>query len=197
MKILSLHCDYIRFKTLKKAIKEPEELHEYQKKQIEVKEALVILTAVEKQDEENPSLLNDYINEIKDLVKQINPKTIVLYPYAHLSSSLSKPSFASDILKKAENLLSKEYRVVRAPFGYYKEFELKCKGHPLSELSRTIGKSLDEVSDKKIQRDDMVNYKTLLKEISKAKLDTSKLKPNDHRIIGKQMDLFSFSELSP
>ena len=28
--------------------------------------------------------------------------------------------------------------IVRAPFGYYKEFELKCKGHPLAELSREI-----------------------------------------------------------
>jgi len=38
---------------------------------------------------------------------------------------------------------------------------------------------------------------TLLKQISKSKLDTSKLKENDHRIIGKQMDLFSFSETAP
>jgi threonyl-tRNA synthetase len=37
----------------------------------------------------------------------------------------------------------------------------------------------------------------LLKEISKTKLDTSKLKNNDHRIIGRQMDLFSFSETAP
>ncbi len=28
--------------------------------------------------------------------------------------------------------------VKRAPFGWYKAFSLSCKGHPLSELSRTI-----------------------------------------------------------
>ncbi|MEJ2497248.1 MAG: hypothetical protein P8Y43_07225, partial [Sulfurovaceae bacterium] len=35
------------------------------------------------------------------------------------------------------------------------------------------------------------------KELSKTKLDTSKLKKNDHRIIGKEMDLFSFNEVAP
>jgi threonyl-tRNA synthetase len=28
--------------------------------------------------------------------------------------------------------------VTRTPFGYYKQFTIKCKGHPLSELSREI-----------------------------------------------------------
>ncbi|MBM3309827.1 MAG: threonine--tRNA ligase, partial [Candidatus Altiarchaeales archaeon] len=31
-----------------------------------------------------------------------------------------------------------DFKVLKAPFGWYKSFELKCKGHPLSELSRTI-----------------------------------------------------------
>ncbi|MCK7498421.1 MAG: hypothetical protein MZW92_53160 [Comamonadaceae bacterium] len=39
--------------------------------------------------------------------------------------------------------------------------------------------------------------KQLLSEISKSKLDSSKLKDNDHRILGRQMDLFSFSEVAP
>ena len=38
MKILSLHCDYIKFKPLKKALKEPEELSEKRKKEIMVEE---------------------------------------------------------------------------------------------------------------------------------------------------------------
>ena len=48
MKILTLHCDYIRFKPLKKAIKDPEKLSEDRLKEITIKDALVILTAVEK-----------------------------------------------------------------------------------------------------------------------------------------------------
>jgi threonyl-tRNA synthetase len=36
-----------------------------------------------------------------------------------------------------------------------------------------------------------------LNEITKIRLDTSKLKENDHRIIGQKLDLFSFNEVAP
>jgi threonyl-tRNA synthetase len=183
MKILSLHCDYIKFKPLKKALKNPEELKDKEEKT--VNEALVIFTAVEKGDSSSDEL----VNAVKDIAKQVNAQNIVLYPYAHLSSNLSSPEIAIKILQEAEKSLKKSFKVTRAPFGYYKEFELKCKGHPLSELSREIiqGKESEETYDPK----------QLLREISKAKLDTSKLKQNDHRIIGKEMDLFSFNDVAP
>ena len=192
MKILSLHCDYIKFKAVKKALKEPEELDEKRKKEIQVKDPLVIFTAVEKQDEGNPEILKEYLKNITDIVKQVDAKNIVLYPYAHLSPSLSRPDFALKILKEAEHALSQNspYNITRAPFGYYKEFELKCKGHPLAELSR-------EINNEGVVVEEKYDYKQLLKEISKSKLDTTKLKENDHRIIAKQMDLFSFSEVAP
>ncbi|MFA5723806.1 MAG: threonine--tRNA ligase [Candidatus Pacearchaeota archaeon] len=199
MKILSLHCDYIKFKPLKKALKEPEVLDEKRKENIEVTDPLVIFTAVEKQDETNSNLLSEYIKNIEDLIKQVNATNIVLYPYAHLSSSLSRPDFALKTLESAEKELSKnkKYKITRAPFGYYKEFELKCKGHPLSELSRSIGENKIETKSKIVDKSETVDHEQLLREISKTKLDTSKLKDNDHRIIGKQMDLFSFSEVAP
>src|SRR3989338_6367054 len=201
MKILSLHCDYIKFKAVKKAIKEPEELFEEKKKEIIVKEPLVILTAVEKGDEANKNIVEQYLKEIKDIAKQVNAKNIVLYPYAHLSPNLSKPAFAMETMKKAEAELSKDknFKVTRAPFGYYKEFELKCKGHPLAELSREINSEGKQSQKEKIisVSEEVYDYKKLLNEISKTKLDREKLKDNDHRIIGKQMDLFSFSETAP
>lgn len=189
MKFLSLHCDYIKFKPLKKALKEVEPLSEREKEEKVVKETLVILTAVEKED--NSKIVEDYTKNIEEIAKQVNTKKIVLYPYAHLSSNLSAPSIAIKILKDAEEKLKKDgFEVVRAPFGYYKEFELKVKGHPLSELSREI-----KVSGK--ESDENYDPKQLLREISKTKLDSSKLKSNDHRIIGNEMDLFSFSEVAP
>ncbi len=189
MKILSLHCDYIRFKPLKKALKEPEELSEERKKEQFVKEPLVILTAVEKGD--SMDSVKELVKNIEDISSQVNDRKIVLYPYAHLSSNLSSPAIAVKILEEAEReLKKKKFEVIRAPFGYYKEFELKVKGHPLSELSREI-KIQEKESDEKY---DPVQ---LLREISKNRLDTSKLKDNDHRIIGNEMDLFSFSEVAP
>jgi threonyl-tRNA synthetase len=199
MKILSLHCDYIKFKPVKPAIKGME-LPAEENKAVEVKEPLVIMTAVEKADEDNKTILADYIKNILDLKEKIGKvERIVLYPYAHLSSSLSAPDFAKQLLIDAEKeLKAKGIETFRAPFGYYKEFELKCKGHPLSELSRKIGnEEVIEVKTTITKKEEVYDPQKLLAQISKSKLDTSKLKENDHRIIGKNLDLFSFSEVAP
>ena len=194
MKILNLHVDYIKFKPLKKALKGISELSAGEKEEREIKEALVVLCAVEKSDGNVEKIVENLVENIKEIAKQVNAKNIVLYPYAHLSSNLSSPEIAQKVLEKAEKeLLKNKFKVVRAPFGYYKEFELKVKGHPLSELSREI--RADELKGK--VNEEKYDAKQLLKEISKSKLDTSKLKDNDHRIIGRQMDLFSFSEVAP
>jgi len=201
MKILSLHCDYIKFKPIKKAIKEPEELKS--KDLVEVKEPLGIFIAVEKSDESNPDkAVEELIKTILDLKDKTKAKRIVLYPYAHLSSDLSNPDIALKVLQKAEEQLKKKkIEVYRAPFGYYKEFELKCKGHPLAELSRIINiEGVDKKGTKKSlekTEKEIYDYQKLLRQISKTKLDTSKLKENDHRILGQKLDLFSFSETAP
>lgn len=201
MKILSLHCDYIKFKPVQKALKQPEELTDEQKKPKEVKEALVIFTAVEQGD--TPEIVSVLIENIKDIARQVKATNIVLYPYAHLSSQLAAPAVAEGILKEAEKKLKEDkekFSVTRAPFGYYKEFELKCKGHPLAELSRsiTIGASGKKGEAKVVERELSENErKVLLREISRTKLDREKLKENDHRILGQQMDLFSFNEVAP
>jgi threonyl-tRNA synthetase len=98
--------------------------------------------------------------------------------------------------------LKKEgYEVTRAPFGYYKEFELKVKGHPLSELSKEFraGELTKEAKTPKeiLRKEEAYDSKKLLNEISRSKLDTSKLKDNDHRILGQRLDLFSFNEVAP
>jgi len=186
MKILALHSDYINIEAKKKALKDAEEIKE---KTLSEKECLVVLTAVEKIDENNTDFVSkQLVNEIKDISKQVKTKNIVLYPYVHLSNSPSSPKIALEILKKAENLLKKTFKIKRAPFGWYKMFEIKVKGHPLSELSREIRAEGKETK---------YDYKKLLKEISKSRLDRTKLKDNDHRILGQQMDLFSFNEVAP
>ncbi len=189
MKILLLHTDYIKFKPLKKALKKIKSLSEEEKKGGEIKEALTVMTAVEKTDTDVEGIVEKFVENVRDIAEQVSAKNIVLYPYAHLSSELASPELAIEVLEKAEKELKKFFNVVKAPFGYYKEFEMKVKGHPLSELSRDI----------KFEKKDGEKYdaKQLLREISKTKLDKSKLKANDHRIIGQQMDLYSFNETAP
>ena len=152
MRVLLIHSDHLKYKTKNKT-PIAEEI-EKEKENGEFSEALVVFTAVEKEDEKNPAgVVNNLINEIKSVNEQINAEQIVLYPYAHLSSSLSSPKAAIEILKMAENELSLGgMEVSRVPFGWYKSFEISCKGHPLSELSRSIDSvdiSADGVGEEK------------------------------------------------
>ncbi|MDO8459980.1 MAG: threonine--tRNA ligase [Nanoarchaeota archaeon] len=201
MKIITLHCDYIKFKPLKKAITKAEELKN--KEEQHIKEALVVLTAVEKGD--NDQSVKEMLEAVKKTASDVKTKNLVLYPYAHLSSNLSDPQTALEYMVEAEHTLRKEgYNVIRAPFGYYKEFELKVKGHPLSELAKEFGKRTErtvdaksEAKSKAVKEEKEENPSQLLREISRSKLDTSKLKENDHRILGQKLDLFSFNEAAP
>ena len=190
MKFLSLHVDHIKFKPLKKALKSVGALTDKQKKGDSAKDALAVLTAIENIDKNIKEVVKEFVKNVKDIAKQVKTKHVVLYPYAHLSKDLASPDLAEKVLDVSEKELKKHFKVTRAPFGYYKEFEIKVKGHPLSELSREIKLEGDESSE-------TYDPEKLLREISKSKLDSSKLKDNDHRIIGKQMDLFSFNETAP
>jgi threonyl-tRNA synthetase len=195
MKILTLHCDYIRFQALKKALKDAPDPQT--KEEVTVNECLVVFTAVERGDSEQE--LKQMIEAVKKTASEVKTKNIVLYPYAHLSSNLSAPNEAIAMLNAAEASLKHEFKVSRAPFGYYKSFELKCKGHPLSELSKQFGTHTDlkKTNTISLVKDEVYDEKKLLHELSKTKLDTSKLKENDHRILGQRLDLFSFNEAAP
>ena len=154
MKILCIHADFIEFEAKKKAFSAAEEGVEKGKK-VRVEECLVVFSAVEKKDEENISaVMQKYLQEIKNIAQQVNAKTLVLYPYAHLSSTLADAKVAEDFLKQAQQKLHAEKFVVyRAPFGWYKSFNISCKGHPLSELSRQFGAE-ETVSLKKEGKDE-------------------------------------------
>ena len=166
MKTLNLHCDYIKFKGLKPALKNIEEMAPGQKLEGESKDCLVVMVAIEKDDNTNESV-EELVKNIKDIASQVKATNIVLYPYAHLSPSLSKPDFALETLEKADKELSKNktYKVTRAPFGYYKEFELKCKGHPLSELSRSIGEKNSETKSSTVSKDEVIDLQKRLVDV--------------------------------
>ena len=202
MKLLALHVDYIKFKPLKKALKNIGELSEKEKKGGGMKDGLVILTAVEKNDKDVKGVVKNFVKNVKDIAKQVKAKNVVLYPYAHLSSNLASPDLAVKVLDEAEKVLKKDFKVVKAPFGYYKEFELKVKGHPLSELSREIIVEGDEraplgVPQNSEFRGKEINREQLLKKMSKVKMSAKKppkgLKSNIE--LGRDLDLYIVSEI--
>ena len=137
MQLLLIHSDYIEFEA-KRPTKMAEEIDEQAKKG-RLEEALCAFVAVEKFDEDDPeAVIAEGSKQISDVAGQVHAERIMLYPYAHLSPNLSTPATAVKILKGMAETLSQDYEVVRAPFGWYKAFTLSCKGHPLSELSRSI-----------------------------------------------------------
>ncbi len=137
MRIITLHSDSLVVEPKTKAIKDAEEIT---KKKLSFGESLVVLTAVEERDEAAvDTVATNTIDAIKKVADQVKVKSVVLYPYVHLTSTPSSPSTARKVLKAIEDGLTKEgYSVDHAPFGWYKAFTISVKGHPLSELSREI-----------------------------------------------------------
>lgn len=150
MRILLIHSDYLNY-NVKNKTPVAEEIEDA-KKQGVFDESLVVFTAVEKDDENNPQgIVKNLVKEVIKTNDQVKAENIVLYPYAHLSSSLSSPKVAVQVLKDAEEALGAEgLNVKRVPFGWYKAFEISCKGHPLSELSRTI--TAEEEDEEEVEK---------------------------------------------
>ena len=137
MQLLLIHSDYIEFEA-KRPTPVAEDVGE-EEKAGRMEEALCAFIAVEKIDEDDvPAVVSEGTKEIASVAEKVKTKRIMLYPYAHLSSSLSSPAAAVEVLRGLQEALREEYEVARAPFGWYKAFRLSCKGHPLSELSRSI-----------------------------------------------------------
>lgn len=150
MRLLLLHVDYIEYKTTK-ATKYAEDL-EGLRNEARMEEALAVFIAAERADAVNTDeVALEASNAVRDVAGKVATERVLLYPYAHLSSELASPEIALAILQKIESLLV-GYEVLRAPFGWYKSFSLKCKGHPLAELSRSI-KVEAQPEKKKVDRE--------------------------------------------
>jgi len=138
MRLLLLHCEHFQYTIREKAVKNPEPLENNE--QGEFQNVLVAFCTVEKEDEsDHEQVVREVSKSITEVAKSVHTNNILVYPYAHLSSSLASRDPAIKILHGlSESLRADGFEVHRSPFGYYKSFQLHCLGHPLSELSRTI-----------------------------------------------------------
>lgn len=138
MKLLLIHSDFVEWEARNKALKTAEEVAV---KKHRVEEALVAFTSVEKTDEgHEKQVAANAVLDIMNVIGQVKAKAVVVYPFVHLSQSPSSPASGFETVKEMERLLKEKegLEIQRAPFGWYKGFNIKCKGHPLSELSRDI-----------------------------------------------------------
>ncbi len=135
MRILQLHCDSIEYTPTKKEIKSAEDIDNPQTQKLE--ELVVVFVAIEEEDDS--SVVQNAISQIKISMEKIGCKKLLLYPYAHLSSNLAKPSTAITLLKEMESAAS-DLEVSHSPFGWTKSYKLQVKGHPLAESSKVVTK---------------------------------------------------------
>lgn len=136
MRILSIHADRVWYRATKKTkMAEPADIPEDR-----MEECVVLFCCVEKLDEKNPDhVIESARRNVMARLARLKVSQVMIYPYAHLTSTLGSPECALCILKGLETSLRAESITVRrAPFGWYKEFEIHGKGHPLADLSMTI-----------------------------------------------------------
>src|SRR5947207_3871902 len=139
LRLLLIHADKFEYESKEKAVKEPESIPDHAKRG-GLQDGLVVFTTVEKGDETSPE--NTATNadaSIEEVLGWLKTSRVMIYPYAQLSTDLAGREPAISTLKILEQKLAeKGYEVSRAPFGWYKSFTISAKGHPLSELSRTV-----------------------------------------------------------
>jgi len=150
MRVLLIHANKFEYE-VREPTKMAEKLPDGHVKKHSFPEPLVVFSTVESTDEDAEVIAEVAANDIDEVFQKIEARSVVLYPYAHLSSDLAGPDLAIEVLKATEAAIaSKGIEVHRSPFGWYKAFEISCKGHPLSELSREF------TSEKKVTREEVV-----------------------------------------
>ncbi len=189
MRILQLHSDWLEFEPVKKEIAQAEDV---EKKKYKYEDIVVLLTAVEKGDSESVGL--HAVDEVSNFMKNLHANRVIIYPYAHLSKELAPPADALFIVKRMEER-AKELglEAYRAPFGWTKRFSISVKGHPLAEQSKSF--SAENAAKKEEKKEETKKEK---RGVQAAKQPEEKeLAPNDHRILGQKLDLYSFHEIAP
>ena len=171
MRVHFIHAKEFWFRSHNPATKIREEKASMEKG---IQNALIVFTSIEEGDPSRiEDLLNEFVSDLRNLVDSIKPDAIVIYPYAHLSSMLAPPSEAIRVLallyeRTRRELAGKVKHIIKAPFGWYKEFRLHCYGHPMSELSRTYNDRKEHTTEECFSMNKFIektSLKTVFKEV--------------------------------
>jgi len=185
VRLLLIHADSMSYEVKERALEEAERIDEGRRSG-SYENVLVVFTAVEEEDAKAVDVVvNTASKEIVDVMDKVRANSVLLYPYAHLSSSLARPKEALNVLVRLEEKLKEHgIRASRAPFGWYKAFTLVCKGHPLSELSKTI-KSEARAIAIEVEKPEVEKGYYVLVEPSGEMRELSRERPQDDEVIAK------------
>jgi len=138
VRLLLIHAERFSFEVRKPAIREHEPVDGRGAGEFE--NPLVVFVAVERNDIPHRNyVIARAVHEILDVFRRVSASRVILYPFVHITDDPAPPSDALSVFQELEQRIrSEQVAVFRAPFGWYKRFDLLCRGHPLAELSRTI-----------------------------------------------------------
>jgi threonyl-tRNA synthetase len=138
MRLLFIHSDHLTYEAKKAIPNFAEDIPGDHKAHFD--ECLVVFVTVEQEDEgHQEGFVKRVADEITGVLEQVNAPRVVVYPWAHLSPSLAGRSESVRLLSAIHlELLARDVIADRAPFGWYKSFDIACKGHPLAELARHV-----------------------------------------------------------
>jgi threonyl-tRNA synthetase len=185
-----MHADFIEYTPVKKEIAGAEEA---QPSPVKEEELVVLFTAFERGDDEE--LVKKAVSETKKFLSKLGTNRVMIYPFAHISQDLARPSEALSLLLSMEKEAAGQgLETTRAPFGWTKALEIKVKGHPLAEMSRSYSHEVQIAPAPAKPRRELSRHEMLARV---RKSDFGQLPDTDHRSIGEKLDLFSFQEPSP
>ncbi|NVM29710.1 MAG: threonine--tRNA ligase [Candidatus Helarchaeota archaeon] len=155
MKMLVIHSDGFAFQSKSKVPGAMAEDVSEEEHSIEMAgNILVIFTTVEKSDEKDPEkIVKLAVDDIEKLAKELGESRIVVYPYAHISTSLASSKIAIKIVNDMKEAFSgKGFETYKTPFGWYKSFKINCLGHNRAESLRSIDVETAVVKEEKPKR---------------------------------------------
>jgi threonyl-tRNA synthetase len=98
MRILLLHCEHFQYTIRERAVENPESLENNEHGKFQ--NVLVAFCTIEKEDEAGQDqVVSEVSKSIGEVAKLVHPNNILVYPYAHLSSSLASRDPAIKILQ--------------------------------------------------------------------------------------------------
>ncbi|MDG6988408.1 MAG: threonine--tRNA ligase [Nitrososphaerota archaeon] len=190
MKILQMHVDFIEYTPVKREIKGAEDVDP---RTVREEDLVVLFTAFESGDD--AALTGKAVAEAKEFLSKLGTKRLMLYPFAHLSQDLAPPDEALSLLLGMEKAAKESgLEVSRAPFGWTKALQVKVKGHPLAEMSRSYSHGGPAQAPKLKARRELTDAEAMAR---LKRSEYANLPESDHRVIGERLDLFSFQEVSP
>ena len=139
MKLLLVHAESFSYEARIKSTSLAESLDEVPAS-ASFDNVVVAFVSVETRDAKDlDAVVSRASDAIVDIVEKVGADRVLIYPFKYLSPALAPPRVFLRALKMLEEHVARRgVKAARAPFGWYKRFYVRCRNHPLAEVTIEI-----------------------------------------------------------